>query len=140
MEGCSLAVGAFTELFNFGILIGDIEIALVACRLYRDALAPSTKVTYKTGVRHFKKFKQKYPMAPIPSKEFNPPSLVSISLTFFAAYLIELDSIKIYATIRNYMTHVKQFYIKKGFPKKTLESNLLKSILRGIKKMHPSKS
>ena len=118
MEKCSLAVGAFTEPINFGILIGDIEIAVVACRLYRDALAPSTKVTYKTGVRHFQKFKQKYPMAPLPPNDFNPPSRVSDSLTFFAAYLFELDSIKTYATIRNYMTHVKEFYIKKRLSKK----------------------
>ena len=126
-------------LINYGIFIEDIDIALVACRLYRDALAPSTKNTYKTGVRHLQKFKQIYPMAPLPSDEFSPPSRVSISLVFFAAYLFEVDSIKTHSTIRNYMSHVKQFYIKKGYPKKRLESPLLKAVIRGIKRCTPPK-
>ena len=124
-------------LINFGILIDDIDIALVACRLYRDALAPSTKNTYKTGVRHLQKFKQLYPMAPLPSDEFSPPSRVSISLVFFAAYLFEVDSIKTYSTIRNYVSHVRQFYIKKGYPKKKLESPLLHAVMRGVKRCIP---
>ena len=87
MEKSSLAVGVFTELIKFGIQINDIDIAMVACRLYRDALAPSTKATYKTGVRHLQRFKQKYPTTPLPTDDFTPPSKISISLVFFAAYL-----------------------------------------------------
>ena len=111
----------------------------MACRLYRDALAPSTKNTYKTGVRHLQRFQQKYPMAPLPSDEFSPPSRTSISLVFFAAYLFETDSIKSHTTIRNYMSHVMQFYIKKGFPKRKLVSPLLKAVMRGIKRCIPPK-
>ena len=125
------------EIIKFGLFIGDIDIAMVVCRLYRDALAPSTKTTYKTGVRHLQKFKQKYPNAPFPTDVFRPPSKVSISLAFFAAYLFELDSIKSHGTIRNYLTHVKQFYVKKGYPKKNLESPLFKAVMRGVKRCIP---
>ena len=126
MEKCSLVAGVFTVLINFGILIDDIDIALVAYRLYRDALAPSTKNTYKTGVRHLQKFKQLYPMASVPSDKFSPPSRVSISLVFFAAYLFEIDSIKTHSTIRNYMSYVRQFYIKKGYQKRGWSHPFLK--------------
>ena len=78
-------------------------------------------------------------MAPLPPNDFNP-HIVYQSLTFFAAYLFELDSIKTYATIRNYMTHVKQFYIKKGYPKKLLESPAIAVDPTWHKKMHSSKS
>ena len=112
---------------------------MVACRLYRDALAPSSRTTYRTGVRHLHKFRQKYPMAPLPPAEFNPPSKISISLVFFAAHLFELDTIKSHGTIRNYMSHVTQFYIKKGIPKKKLVSPLLSAVMRGIKRCMPPK-
>ena len=108
----------FKEIIKFGLYIGDIDIAIVVCRLYRDALAPGTKSTYKTGVRHLQKFKQKYPKAPFPTDVFKPPSNVSISLAFFTAYLFELDSIKSHNTIRNYLTHVTQLYVKKGTQKR----------------------
>ena len=127
----------FTEIIKFGVFIGDIDIAIVVCRLYRDALAPSTKSTYKTGVRHLQRFKQKYPKAPFPSDVFNPPSKVSISLAFFTAYLFELESIKSHSTIRNYLTHAKQFYVKKGYPKDKLESPLFKAVMRGVKRCLP---
>ena len=113
---------------------------MVACRLYRDALAPSTKNTYKTGVRHLQRFMLKYPNAPLPSDDFNPPSKISISLVFFAAYLFELESIKSYGTIRNYMSHVTQFYVQKGHIKKRLNSPLLKAVLCGIKRCMPPKA
>ena len=126
MEKSSLAVGVFKELIKFGIQIGDIDIAMVACRLYRDALAPSTKATCKTGIRHLEIFKQKYPKTPLPTDDFTPQTKISISLVFFAAYLFEIDTIKTHGTIRNYMPHVNQFDIKKGYPKKKLESPYLK--------------
>ena len=115
MEKSSLAVGVFKELIGFGLLIGDTDIAMVACRLYRDALAPSTKVTYKTGVNHLHKFTKKYPKIPLPYSYRKNTSKLSLSLVFFAAHLYEIDSIKTHSTIRNYMSHVKQFYVKKGY-------------------------
>ena len=105
--------------------------------LYRDALAPSTKTTYKTGVRHLQRFKQKYPSATFPNDAFSPPSKTSISLVFFATYLFELDTIRCHGTIRNYMSHVTQFFVKKGVPRKRLDSPLLKSVMRGIKRCMP---
>ena len=50
LEECSLLIGVFKELIGFGLFIGDTDIAIVACRLFRDALAPTTKTTYKTVV------------------------------------------------------------------------------------------
>ena len=130
----------FKELIRFGLRINDIHIALVTCRLYRDALAPSTKITYKTGVRHLMKFKLKYPAAPVPTDKFIPPSKWSLSLAFFVAYLFELDSINSYSTIRNYVSHVTQFYLKNGCPKKKLNSPLLRAVMRGVKRCMPPKT
>ena len=78
-----------------------------------------------------------YPKAPFPNDIFHPPSQVSISLAFFAAYLFELESIKSHKAIRNYLTHVTQFYIKKGYPKKKLDSPLFKAVMRGVKRCLP---
>ena len=140
MEKSTLGIGVFTKLINFGIQIGDTDIAIVACRLYRDALAPSTRGTYKTGVRHLYKFAKKYPKLPLPSIDLNSPSRLTLSLVFFAAYLFEVDSINSYSTIRNYMSHVTQFYVKKGYPKKSLQSELLKTVKLGIKRCMPPKA
>ena len=71
---------------------------------------------------------------------FPPPFRTSISLVFFAAYLFELDTIKSDGTIRNYMSHVSQFYVKKGYPKNRLNSPLIKAVMRGVKRCMPPKS
>ena len=42
--------------------------------------------------------------------------------------------------MRNYMSHVTQFYIQKGHPKKSLNSPLQKAVLSGIKRCMPSKA
>ena len=140
MEKSTLGLGVFSKLLGFGVHIGDTDIAIVTCRLYRDALAASTRSTYKTGVRHLRKFTQKYPKIPLPTVDINSHSRLTLSLVFFAAYLFELDSIKSYSTIRNYMTHVTQFYVKKGYAKKSLKSELLQTVMRGIKNSMPPKA
>ena len=38
------------------------------------------------------------------------------------------------------MSHVTQYYVKKGFPKKALNSPLLKAVMRGVKRCMPPKS
>ena len=83
------------------------------------------------------KFKLKYPTAPVPTDNFIPPSKWSLSLAFFVAYLFELDSINSYSTIRNYVSHVTQFYLKNGCSKKKLNSPLLKAVMRGVKRCMP---
>ena len=130
----------FKELIGFGLSIADTDIAMVACRLYRDALAPSSKITYKTGVNHLHRFTKKYPKVPLPYTHRKITSKLSLSLVFFAAYLFEIDSIKTYSTIRNYMSHVRQFYIKKGYPKNRFDSSVLKAVMRGIQRCMPPKA
>ena len=139
MEKSTLRIGAFEQLISFGIHIGDTNLAIVACRLYRDALAPSSRSTYSTGVNHLRKFTQKYKNIPFPLKNFEPPSYLSLSLIFFAAYLFEIDSIRAYNTIRNYMSQVKQIYLKRGYPEKKLESHMLKTVKKGIRRCMPPK-
>ena len=65
---------------------------------------------------------------------------MSPALIFFAAYLFEIDSIKSYFTIRNYMSHVKQLYVKKGYPKSKFDSAVLKAVMRGIQRCMPPKA
>ena len=81
-----------------------------------------------------------YPNVPLPTEQFTPPSGPAISLVFFAAYLFELESIKTFGTIRNYISHVTQFYVKKGYPKKKLHSPLLKAVMQGVKRCMPPKA
>ena len=140
MEKSTLGLGVFKQLISFGLYIGDTDLAIVACRLYKDALAPSTKITYSTGVNHLRKFTKLYVKVPFPVGDFEPPSRLSISLIFFAAYLFEVDSIRSHSTIRNYMSQVKQLYVKRGYPKKMLESDLLKAVMKGIKRCMPPKA
>ena len=130
----------FKQLISFGLYIGDTDIAIVACRLYKDALAPSTQSSYSTVVNHLRKFTKKYDKVPFPGDDFKPPSRLSISLIFFAAYLFELDTIRSHSTIRNYMSQVKQLYLKRGYPKKLLESELLRTVMNGIKRYMPPKA
>ena len=116
LEKRTLCIGVFQQLISFGLYIGDTDLAIVACRLYKDALAPSTKSSYSTGVNHLRKFTAKYDKIPFPADDFKPPSRLSISLIFFAAYLFEKDTIRSHSTIRNYMSQAKQHYLKRGYP------------------------
>ena len=139
MEKSTRCTGAFKQLLSFGLHIGDTDLAIVACRLYRDALAPSSRRTYSTGVNHLRKFTQKYDEIPFPLENFEPPSYVSLSLIFFATYLFEIDSIRSYSTIRNYMSQVKQVYLKRGYSETLLESHMLKTVKKGIRRCMPPK-
>ena len=103
-------------------------------------LLPPQKLHTKQVCGTFKDLNKNTPEPPLPADVFTPPSRVSVSLVFFASYLFELDTIKSYGTIRNYMSHVKQFYVKKGYPKKKLESPLLKAVMRGVKRCMPPKA
>ena len=62
-----------------------------------------------------------------------------LSLAFFAAFLFETDSIRSYNTIRNYMSQVKQVYLKRGYPETQLESHMLKTVKKGIRRCMPQK-
>ena len=139
LEKSTLRTGTFKQLLTFGLHIEDTDLAIVACRLYREALAPSSRSTYSTGVNHLRKFTKKYNKIPFPHENFEPPSYLSLSLTFFAAYLFETDSIRAYGTIRNYMSQVKQVYLKRGHPKRLLDSHMLKTVMKGIKRCMPQK-
>ena len=113
--------GALKQLLSFGLHIGDTDFAIEACRLNRDALAPSSRSTYSTRVNHLRNFTKKYVKIPFPLENYEPPSYLSFSLVFFAAYLFETDSIRSYNTIRNYMSQVKQVYIfEKGLSRDTV--------------------
>ena len=83
---------------------------------------------------------KKYDKVPFPIDNFNLPSRLSLSLIFFAVYLFEMDSIGSYNTIRNYMSQVRQSYLKRGYPEKLLESQLLKTVKKGIKRCMPPKA
>ena len=113
--------GALKQLLSFGLHIGDTDFAIEACSLNRDALAPSSRSTYSTRVNHLRNFTKKYVKIPFPLENYEPPSYLSFSLVFFAAYLFETDSIRSYNTIRNYMLHVQQVYIfEKGLSRETV--------------------
>ena len=96
-------------------------------------LLTSTKTTYKTGVINCIIFQENIQKSPSPL--LTAPTLPKCpSLVFFAAYLFEIDTNKTYSTIRNYISLVKQFYVKTGYPKSEFDTAVHKAVKRGIEK------
>ena len=109
----------------------------MAVELYDSALAPSTKKTYKTGAKHFRKFLSRYtglPPVPFPRQ---PVSIGTLTLCFFAASLFLKDTIKSAQTIRCYISHAKNHCINFGCDPTLLDSEELARILRGISRKLP---
>ena len=51
-----------------------------------------------------------------------------------------MDSIRSFNTIRNYMSQARQLYLKRNYPEKVLDSELLKTVMKGIKRCMPPKA
>ena len=111
----------------------------LVCKLYNDALATSSKKTYKTGTNHFKKFLAAFPKVATVDLPTPPPSQHILTLCFFAVALFVKKSIKSASTIRSYVRHVKNQWIRHGCDPKALKSNVLDRVLKGLKRWLPPK-
>ena len=107
--------------------------------LYDWALATSTRKSYKTGVNHLKKFRAVYPRIPGFPFTCTPQNFVSLTLCYFAAFLLMQKSIKSANTIRCYVSHVKNYWIKLGCHPEHLKSDVLSRVLKGISRVRPRK-
>ena len=107
--------------------------------LYDWALATSSRKTYKTGVNHMKKFLKVYPRIPEAPFESDPPNFGILTLCFFAAFLLLKKSIKAAGTIKCYVAHVKNRWIRLGCNPKYLKSHILTRVLKGISRVRPRK-
>ena len=115
-------------------------LASLVLTLYDNALATSSKTTYKTGTNHFKKFLADFPKVANVSLPIPPPSQHILTLCFFVAVLVLKKSIKSYSTVRSYVRHVKNQWIRIGCDPEALNSDVLKRVLKGLKRHWPQKS
>ena len=124
---------------TFGERRGLRELAPLVYSLYNDALAASSKKTYRTGTNHFQKFVSTFPKLESISVPIPTPSSHILTLCFFAVTLFLKKSIKSYKTIRSYIRHVKNCWIQKGLDPESLNSDVLERVLKGLKRRLPIK-
>ena len=108
--------------------------------MYTSALAPSTIKSYKTGENHLRKFLDQFPAVPRAPFPRRPPSIGTLTLCFFAASLFTKDTIKSAKTIRCYVSHAKNYWIKLGCDPECLDSTELFRVMRGISRKLPPKA
>ena len=107
--------------------------------LYKEALATSSKKTYRTGEKHFQKFINRFPnMCPLPFPN-KTPSTATLTLCFFSVFLFLKKSIKSAATVKSYVRHVKNYWIQMGCDPSCFESEELTRVLKGISRRRPPK-
>ena len=115
------------------------DLAPVVLDLYDNALATSSKKSYKTGTNHFTKFLTAFPELKSVNLPIPPPSSHILTLCFFSVSLFLKKSIKSSNTIRSYIRHVKNSWIKRGCDPKSLKSDVLDRVLKGLKRRLPAK-
>ena len=115
------------------------DLAPVVFDLYNNALATSSKNSYKTGTNHFRKFLAAFPDLNTVHKPNPPPSERILTLCFFAISLFLKKSIKSVSTIKSYVRHVKNLWIRNGCDSKLLRSDVLNRVLKGLKRRLPPK-
>ena len=131
--------GVQAAFHRFGERRGMKALSPLVCKLYNDALATSSKKTYKTGTNNFKKFLAAFPKVATVDLPTPPPSQYILTLCFFAVALFLKKSIKSASTIRSYVRHVKNQWIQNGCDPEALKSNVLDRVLKGLKRWLPSK-
>ena len=119
--------------------MGLEDLAPIVFDLYNNALATSSKNSYKTGTNHFHKFLTAFPELHTVCVPNPPPSKRILTLCFFAVSLFQKKSIKSANTIRSYVRHVKNLWIQKGCDPKLLQSDVLNRVLKGLKRRVPPK-
>ena len=124
---------------TFGERRGLGELAPLVYSLYNDALATSSKKTYRTGTNHFRKFVSTFPKLESIAVPIPAPASHILTLCFFAVALFLKKSIKSYKTIRSYIRHVKNGWIQKGLDPEALKSDVLERVLKGLKRRLPIK-
>ena len=107
--------------------------------LYNNALATSSKKTYRSGTNQFRRFVSAFPKLESISAPIPPPSEHILTLCFFAVTLFLKRSINSSKTIRSYIRHVKNCWIQNGVDPESLNSDVLERVLKGLKRRLPNK-
>ena len=107
--------------------------------LYKNATGESSRRTSKCGINHFRCFALQYI-----GTELHPISLKSISLkglllSFFAASLFLNPKNLQYATIRNYVGHIRAKWVQAGAPLLPYDREILARVLKGISTLRPTR-
>ena len=123
---------------TFGERRGLEEFVPVVFSLYNNALATSSKKTYRSGTNHFRRFVSAFPKLEAISEQIPPPSEHILTLCFFATLFLR-KSIKSSETIKSYIRHVKNGWIQNGMDPDALNSDVLERVLKGLKRRLSSK-
>ena len=86
------------------------------------------------------KLLNRYPVVPRTPFPWRPPSIGTLTLCFFFASLFTKDPINSSKTIRCYVSHAKNYWIKLGCDPEFLESKELFRVLRGVSWKLPPKA
>ena len=119
--------------------MGLETLAPLVFNLYNNALASSSKETYKSGTNHFRKFLATFPKLDTVCVPAPPPSPHILMLCFFAVSLFSKKSINSANTVKSYVRHVKNLWINNGCNPKSLKSDVLNRVLKGMKWQLPPK-
>ena len=124
---------------TFGERRGLTEFVPLVYSLYNNALATSSKKTYRSGTNHFRRFVSTFPKLESISAQKPSPSEHILTLCFFAARLYLTKSITSNKTIKSYIRHVKNSWIHNGVDPESLNSDVLNRVLNGLNRHLPRK-
>ena len=103
LKNKTLFKGIQAAFRRFGKRKGLIILSPIEFNVYNNALATSSKKTYKTGTNHFRKFMTAFPKLSSVHFPILPPSQHILTLCFFSVALFLKKSIKSSRTIRSYI-------------------------------------
>ena len=128
-------------IIQFGATINRPDLAEVVASLYDAALQESSRKTYQTGQRAFRRFHeeiygQKESSACLPFQNRNLGDVV-LHLSFFMAWLLIQPTITSASTILGYETHTKYMFRSEGCKPWESQTAFLGQVRQGIKNVLP---
>ena len=124
---------------QFGRLIRQDDLKLVVLYLYKNATSESSRRSSKCGINHFHRFALQYLGTKIQPTTTKSVSLKGLLLSFFAASLFVNPKNLQYATIRNYVGHIRAKWSQAGSPLLPYDHEILARVLKGISTLRPTK-
>ena len=133
------AEGPEAVIQQFGRLIGQDDLMSMVVCLYKNATSESSRRTSKCGINHFRRFALQYLGSNLLPVTMKTISLKGLLLCFFAASLFLNPKNLQYATIRNYVGHIRGMWAHAGAPLPPYDREILARVLKGISTLRPTR-
>ena len=133
------AEGTEAVFQQFGRLIGQDDLMLMVLYLYKNATSESSRRSSKCGINHFRRFVLQYIGTQIQPTMIKSVSLKGLLLSFFAASLYLNPKNLQYATIRNYVGHIRAKWTQAGSPLLAYDHEILARVLKEISSLRPTR-